>query len=637
MATKATSILTGGTNNHLTTSEEANAMATDFITPGCVGVLSSTAGSAPMAGSYAVNAQGTPNMTVAVSAGRVYISTTPSGQGAQTIRTYMNSAENVTIAANSSGSTKYDWLYIANDTAAAANPATDGTNVSTFFVSRSTSTSVDNGTPPTSSQPLSVITVANGASSITNAMIRDVRIQGRAADPTPASADWTAIPTAPTTVAYNGQKSYTLTWNGVDYTDRINPGTRLRTTRTVAAPTQCTSLNGTTQYWTKTSPNKMTFTDDFTPFGRVKMFAYGGTQTIISRFSASGWSLQVTPSGQVEVYADNGTVSRAYLTYQSIPLNKWVDVYATLDMSGGVGAVYLDGISVPVVSSGGAGTILAQAGNLNVGARNGVNFFNGVIAQAGVFNAILSAATIKSYSSQGLLGTETSLASAYSFNGVATDLNTTTPNDLTAVASAGYTADSPFGTQASGLISATLDYAKVVSSTFSTNTTVVVRTPEGNTIPTSGGVSAISYSGMEAPYGFPLDGNSKILGYTQLCAGFTSGASGTVTEVLGLATTVTTSPGQRIKLKTYSASASSTTIDAVTVITIWDGAVGAGTQIAQANINNAVAKNQFVNCEMYMNPTTVAHTYRVGILSTAGTNSYAATTIAPAYLSIEVV
>jgi hypothetical protein len=42
-----------------------------------------------------------------------------------------------------------------------------------------------------------------------------------------------------------------------------------------------------------------------------------------------------------------------------------------------------------------------------------------------------------------------------------------------------------------------------MSAVFSTNTTVVVQVPEGCTIPTSGGVSAVSYSGLKAPYGFP--------------------------------------------------------------------------------------------------------------------------------------
>jgi len=38
-----------------------------------------------------------------------------------------------------------------------------------------------------------------------------------------------------------------------------------------------------------------------------------------------------------------------------------------------------------------------------------------------------------------------------------------------------------------------------------------VQVPEGCTIPTSGGVSAVSYSSVKAPYGFPTDENRNTL------------------------------------------------------------------------------------------------------------------------------
>jgi hypothetical protein len=141
---------------------------------------------------------------------------------------------------------------------------------------------------------------------------------------------------------------------------------------------------------------------------------------------------------------------------------------------------------------------------LNVGALNGANFFPGKLSQVAIYSAKVTQATIKASISQGLAGTETSLISAYSFNGVITDLNANA-NNLTANGSAVATsADSPFGTQASGLISSTLDYAIVQAATFSTNTTLTVQVPEGCTIPTSGGVSALAYSTQKAPYGMPI-------------------------------------------------------------------------------------------------------------------------------------
>ena len=133
------SILNGGTNNHPTTSEEANAYATDFLTAGIVGSSTNTNSVAPMTGSFAVNAQGTPDMTVAVTSGLAYVTATPTGQSSRKLRVRLSANENVTISANSSGSTKYDWVYIKIDPTNANNPNLAGDNIVTLVTSRSTS------------------------------------------------------------------------------------------------------------------------------------------------------------------------------------------------------------------------------------------------------------------------------------------------------------------------------------------------------------------------------------------------------------------------------------------------------------------------------------------------------------------
>jgi hypothetical protein len=168
----------------------------------------------------------------------------------------------------------------------------------------------------------------------------------------------------------------------------------------------------------------------------------------------------------------------------------------------------IDGVDVPasVARAGTNPTALVQAGNLNIGAANAGVFYDGKLAQVAIYNAKVTQATIKASMSQTLSGSETSLASAYSFNNSITDLNTTTPNDLTAQGSAVATnADSPFGQQADGTTAGTTEYAIITKTAFSTNTTLTVQVPEGNAIPTSGGVSAVSYSTQKVPYGFPAD------------------------------------------------------------------------------------------------------------------------------------
>jgi len=171
------SVLQGGANSHQTTSEEINFDRTDLMSPGVVGVLTNTSGVAPMTGGFAVNAQGSPDMTVAVSAGVGNVTATPTSGNSQLLRVKNSASTNVTISANASGGTRYDWLYIKVDPDKAKDPNSGASDVATLVTSRSTSSTTDNGTPPTYGTLIAVITVSNGASSITNGNIADWRVR----------------------------------------------------------------------------------------------------------------------------------------------------------------------------------------------------------------------------------------------------------------------------------------------------------------------------------------------------------------------------------------------------------------------------------------------------------------------------
>jgi len=340
----------------------------------------------------------------------------------------------------------------------------------------------------------------------------DITVNSITIGGTPSAEGWSPLGATPDTITANGNKSYDLVFNGTDLTDTITEGMRVRTARTVAAPVQCTSLNGTTQYYSKTSPNKMTFTDDFVVSAWVKLSSYAAG-AIVGRYNGtSGWYLTVLATGQVQLVGFNaGAGNNSYiLSYQSVPLNKWVHISAQLDMSTFTATtttsyVMIDGVDVPsaVARFGTNPTTLVQAGNLEVGSANAASFFPGKIAQVAIYSAKVTQATIKASMNQGLTGSETSLISAYSFSNSITDLNTTTPNDLTANGSAVATnADSPFGNSG---VSTTLDYGIVMKASFSTNTTLTVQVPEGCTIPTSGGISSVDYSSASVPFGFPRD------------------------------------------------------------------------------------------------------------------------------------
>jgi len=326
-------------------------------------------------------------------------------------------------------------------------------------------------------------------------------------------AGWTTLGVTLNTVTALGNRSYSGVINGSDQTGILSPGMRLRTTRTVAAPTQCTSLNGTTQYYSKTSPAGMTFTDDFVVSAWVKLSSYA-VAPIASRYNGtSGWLCYIDTTGQVILNgynAGSGNLSQIK-SYQSVPLNKWVHVTAQLDMSSFTATtttsyVMIDGVAVPsfVARSGTNPTTLVQAGNLEIGSYNGgTSPFPGKIAQVAIYSAKVTQATILASMHQTLTGSETSLISAYSFNNSITDLNANA-NNLTANGSAVATAtDSPYGGQADGTISSTIDYGIITKTAFSTNTTLTVQVPEGCAIPTSGGVSAVSYSTQKVPYGWP--------------------------------------------------------------------------------------------------------------------------------------
>lgn len=176
-ATITAGVVTGGSNSHQTTAEDLNAYATDFVTQGVVGTITANSGSGGT-GSFCVNADGTPDMGVTVLAGQAYVSGTPSTQNSQVLRARMTSNYTAyTINANSSGSTKYDWVYLKLDATKANTPALAADDVLTLYTSRSSSNSSDNGSPPTYGILLAVVTVANGASSITNSNITDRRTQ----------------------------------------------------------------------------------------------------------------------------------------------------------------------------------------------------------------------------------------------------------------------------------------------------------------------------------------------------------------------------------------------------------------------------------------------------------------------------
>lgn len=355
---------------------------------------------------------------------------------------------------------------------------------------------------------------------------------------------YTALATVPTLAATNGNNSFNISFPSVDYTDRLSKGMKLLIPRTVTPQTQVTSLNGTTQYWNKTSPAGMTFTDDFAAGAWIYITSYPAAAAVIaSRYNGtSGWQFYVNTDGTIYLSAANaGSSNYSRIgSSQSVPLNRWVFVAAQLDMSAFTATtttsyVMIDGVNVPasVSRSGTNPTALIQAGNLEVGSSNGAAFFSGKIAQAWVSSAKVTQANVQNFMYHGITASDistNSIISAYSFGGNSSDLNTTNANNLTA--NGGVTAtntDSPFNANC---------YAIITSDpTFSTNTTMTVQAANGYGIPNET-LGTSSYTGLARPLGFPSEPEK----WTVLFLGSTDRTT-TSTTLVSLTDSILLNPG----------------------------------------------------------------------------------------------
>ena len=452
----------------------------------------------------------------------------------------------------------------------------------------------------------------------------------------PYADGWTPLlGVTPNTVTYNGNRNYDLVFNSTDLTDQLSPGMKLQLTRTVAAPDQCADLeSGSSQYFSKSSPNGMSFTDDFTCMAWIKLESYtGGLQVVISRQnSTSGWNLYLNTVGQLIIQGSNAGNADLVTSYASVPLNKWVHVAGSLNMSASTGAVYFDGVEVASSYTNGSATAIVQAGNLEVGSYNGgTSPFDGKLAQVAVFSSVLSAATIRSYMSQGLSGSESTLVSAYSFDNSINDLNTTNANNLTANGGAAATAtDSPF---ANAVAKGLLEYAEINSVAFSTNTTVNVRVPDTCMIPTTGGISATSYSTQSNPYGLPYF--SKVLASAIKKGG---GSLGSGADVPGLTITITSDGKTPIKVKMMNGGGLTGGSSSGVYITsyIYEGSTLLTYAASMVN-ETANGNNSELYCEtLPFIPTAGNHTYKV-VMSSANAQNCVVNAAPQAYISAELV
>ena len=313
---------------------------------------------------------------------------------------------------------------------------------------------------------------------------------------------------AVSTVTHNGNRSYDVAFAST-VASTLSEGMRLEFTKTVAGNGYMGgAFNGSSHYFTKTSPSGTlaTVTNNFTIEAVVQPTAYQ-LGLICGRSDATAnnhFDMEMNADGTILVVIRNGGLAnyRFVKTYQSLPLNKRTHIAAS--WASGTVVVYFDGVSVPLqaASTGGtAPTTAGTGGDWSIG-RNGAyagNYFTGYISNVAVFDAVLSAATIKDHSTLKLTGSETNCIGAWSLDNTAND-QSSAGNNLTATGGVGYTAQSPHG-QLGDAVETTKAVGLVMAVSGST---VTVQCPEGVTIPTTGGITSVAY-GIGNPFGWVSD------------------------------------------------------------------------------------------------------------------------------------
>jgi hypothetical protein len=333
-------------------------------------------------------------------------------------------------------------------------------------------------------------------------------------------ADWNVLPATPTVASSNGQREHVIRYSGVNYTTTLQPGTKLRVPRTGTTPT--TSMGfvaASSQFASKATPTGITFTDDFTCEAWIYLDSYDtSASTILARedaTGANGFQFDIDASGRIRLIGKNGGAGNLRYTqsYQSIPLNKWTHIAATLDMSGWTTAtnkIYLDGVDVPLEfkSVGTNPTSLVNTGDFAIG-RPGLvanSYINGKLANARVWSTIRTAAQIRDNMNQEVPASTTGLVAHFKGNGSWND-SSTNANHLTASGGAvNNFASHPYSA---------VEYAIATKIAYTGgNTDVTIFTGSG-CLPNET-LGATSYSTAGAPFGFPADKNKwKVQLHTQ--------------------------------------------------------------------------------------------------------------------------
>lgn len=331
-----------------------------------------------------------------------------------------------------------------------------------------------------------------------NTKIESAKVNSNFAEVSALAGGWATNSDTPSYVQGNGNGEFKLRITGVDRTTVYYAGHKGKVTRSGSIATQSLDLeSGSSQYASDSSLTGISFTDDYTVEALVKPESRT-LGTVLSRWDGgtNGWRVIINQIGQILIQGVSGGTTDYATSNQSVPIGEWSHIAATLDMSAGTATIYINGASVPLAYTNGAGTSLAQGtANLQLGAANSTDFFDGKIAEVRLWNAVRTAAQIRDNAGKHLTGSETNLIGYWKLDNSYND-STSNANHLSASGSPVFSTDH--------LFSSTEHFVITKSEYTGGNTDLTVLMPFGSAMPNET-LSNFYYSAARSPSGFPSD------------------------------------------------------------------------------------------------------------------------------------
>lgn len=590
-----------------------------------------------------VTQQGSPTIGVTVTAGDIKID---SGNGYDYFA-WSDASFNITLSTADGSNPRYDLIVAYIDKAVVSSASSNNPNA--FNMIKVNGTPAGSPTEPSAGtiqtavgagNPYAILArvlVAAGDTTITNSDITDRRTMVTNSLSS-AGAGWDTSPDTFTYASNAGDGEYTVTAPG-DVTTRYSPGMKFRVTRGTAPPTQSTDLeSSSSQYASDTSLTGITFTDDFTVEAWIKLesYAVGSYSTILARRQSSGgWSVGLDDKGRVDIvgFDTSGANVKRGISYQSVPLNKWVHVAATLDLSGSTSTIYLNGkLIASQFTTIGTITTITQTSDLAIGraGNSSTEYFDGKIADVRLWNAIRTGTQIRDNMNIQLVGNETNLIGYWKLNGNFND-STSNANNLTAGGGAVATnVDNPMNT---------IEYAEIIKASYSApNTTLILKTAEGFNIPNLT-LNSAGYSTAHAPLNFPIKAQrTTLLGNVVFGTNYSS-SSTSAAQVPGMSITANVPDNTRLKITIHTLGLTNSSGNQISELGLWDGTVGSGSRLSDDYaINVNVNHGMFVHAEIFVDvPVAAQKTFNLAMQTTGGTATFNAAITATAYMRAEIV